>query len=121
MLVIAVIAVAVLFDVYHQDVQEEKDIAETQSKRQSHELSDLCFFSAVNSFKLKSSVGKDKVRKLFLCTQSKFLQKYHNLKVTLLARMEAEKTYQPSEIVVHLINLHKCQYRNPDDTPFPLA
>jgi len=77
--------------------------------------------STFNSFKLKGATDKFSDLKLFLRAQSKFLQQHHNLRANQLAKSEPVRQYMPTDVLVHFLQLKKCQYLNPDDIAIPLS
>ena len=121
MLFIAVIATAVLFDLSHDKSDVKTPESHNTQGSSSHELSQFCFYSTFNSFKQKSASSRFTARKLFLRTQSEFLQKYHNLKAGQLAKSESVKEYIAVDLHINLIRFQKCLYRNPDDGELALA
>lgn len=121
MLFIAVVATAVLFDLSRDKSDIKLSESHNTKGSSSHELSQFCFYSTFNSFKLKSFPNKFSARKLFLRTQSEFLQKYHNLKAGQSAKSESLKNYIAADLQIHLIRFQKCLYRNPDDGELPLS
>ena len=121
MLFAAIIGAAVLFDISRGESKVQSEDTHNAQGSSSHELNQVCFYSTFNSFKLKNFSDKLSARKLFLRTQSEFLQKHHNLKAGQMAKLESQKTYIAADMQVHLIRFQKCLYRNPGDDSLPLS
>jgi hypothetical protein len=116
----AIIGAAVLFDISRGEPGTRTDDSHETQKIPSHELDQMCFYSTFNSFKLKNFSDRFSECKLFLRTQSEFIQKYHNLKASQIAKLESKNTYIAANIRVHLVCFQKCLYRNPGDDSLPL-
>ncbi len=121
MLFAAIIGAAVLFDISRSESDVQPGKSHNAQKSSSHELNQVCFYTNFNSFKLKSFSDKFSAHKLFLRTQSEFLQKHHNMKAGQMAKLESQKTYIAAEKQVYLACLQKCLYRNPGDDSLPIS
>jgi len=119
-LFMVVVAIAFLFDLSHNRPDTQRPEKHNTQGSQSHEVNQFCFYSTFNSFKIKLLSGRFSARKLFLCTQSEFIQKHHNLKAGQLVKSESAKKYLVPEMKIVLIRFHKFLYRDPDGD-FPLA
>ena len=118
----AIIGAAVLFDMSRDESDVQPGKTHNAKGSSSHELNQVYFYSSFNSFKLKNFSDKFSARKLFLRTQSVFLQQHHNLKAGQMAKLESQKaSYIASEVQVYLACLQKCLYRNPGDDSLPLS
>lgn len=120
-LFIAVLATAVLFDLSRDKSDIKLSENHNTKGSSSHELSQFCFYSTFNSFKQKSLSTKFSARKLFLRTQSEFLQKYHNLKAGQSVKSELLQNYVAAGLQIDRIRFQRCLFRNPDDGPLPLS
>ncbi len=120
-LFLVVMAAAFLFDMSREKSDVVSSDKHTASGTQSHQLSQFCFYSTFSTFKLKGASDDRSDLSLFQKQQSRFLQQYHNLKVSQLARFEPDSPDLPSELLSHFIQLRKYLYHSPDDSTLPLA
>lgn len=121
MLFIAVMLAAVLFDLSNAKTSVAVADSHNASGSQSHQVSQFCFYSSFGSFKLKGASEESADLSVFLKKQSRFLQQYHHLKASQLARFEPLSQYRPSDLLVHFIQMRKYLYRSSDDSSLPLS
>jgi hypothetical protein len=119
LLFVAVIAVAFLFDHLNKNEIFSINNSNESPATKTVDLSQYYYYNPVNTSTINLA-NKPVPRKLFLRTQDKFVQQYHNHKTFHHSKSESVLLNTSDFIAQHLVLIKQIHYINPDDTP-PLS
>ena len=116
-LLFALIASAVVFDMYHKVNQS---FAKNSNKLPYSGESDnnkVFFCNQVTSFNLKTLGSENPIRLRFDVQQDKFLVKYYNLRTFQIMKEETSHISLSAVRYFHSLPYKRVLYSSPDDTP----
>jgi hypothetical protein len=114
---VAVVALAAVFDVYHNASQDVGKHTKKASSSNESEASKVFFCSQVPGHNPKTPGNENPVRLRCSANQDKFLLKYYNQRTFQL--MKAETAHSSVFAVRHFMSLpfKRVSFSSPDDTP----
>ena len=119
-LLIAIIAGAAVFDIYHSTNQKLADSMMKIPSKKDVDSGKMFFCNQVNTYNLKTTANEFSARFRFACTQDKFFLKHYNLRTFQLMKAESAHSFFPVICSFHSLPFNRVLYASPDDIP-PLS
>lgn len=119
-LLIAVVALAAIFDMYHQVNVGITKAASKAPVQKDSENNKVFFCSQATNFNFKVSATENPIRLRFSINQDKFLIKYYNQRTFQITKAETSHVSYSTVRYFHALPYKRVLYSSPDDTP-PLA
>ena len=116
-MVVAVIATAVLFDVYFENNSSELESIQAKSQEQSTETGGVYLIAQSNVANAKTSVQKLTTRKLTVQLHDKFLRKYHQVRNYEVLKAEVQSQTAPIIQSYHYLVFQNYFFTQPDEEP----
>ncbi len=116
-LLFSLVALAALFDVYHQVNQKICKSASKAPVQNDSDNNKVFFCNQVSNFNLKTLGTENPLRLRFSINQDKFLIKYYNLRTFQMMKAETSHVSISNVRYFHSIPYKRVLYSSPDDTP----
>lgn len=112
---VAIVFSAALFDLYLDDCLVSNQVETSTTEEKTQESGHLLIVAQSNIFGSKISTQKSLVRKHFMSTQDKFVQKYHQHRNYQVLKAEVQTQTAPMILSYHYLAFRKTFFSMPDD------